>query len=112
MGEAKVTEDHCVWKVTKPLNTTCAMFTYRRLADITGTWKLVAVHNIEAAYKQRGVPESIVKTMAAGELPIVSSMLARECSAGQVIQKQILEPLHGSQERNSPSKLENRLCMK
>jgi len=63
--EAKVTEDYCVWKVTKPLNTTCATFTYRRMADFFGDWKLVAVNNVEAAMLLFGLPESMVKTMAA-----------------------------------------------
>jgi len=63
--EAKVTEGHCVWKVTKPLNTTCATFTYRRMADITGNWKEVAAFNNEAAMLEFGMPEAQVKTIAA-----------------------------------------------
>merc|ERR1712141_44348 len=106
--EAKVTEGHCVWKVPKPLNTTCATFTYRRMADITGTWKLVAVHNIEAAYKQRGVPEAQVKTIAAERPTHSVKYVGKGISAGQAIQKQCpFHPLHGSQERSSPIRFKN-----
>merc|ERR1719233_637964 len=63
--EATVTEDQMIWKVTKPLNTTCATFTYRRMADITGNWKEVAAFNNEAAMLEFGMPEAQVKTIAA-----------------------------------------------
>jgi len=61
--EAKVTEDLFVWKVIKPLNTTCATFTYRRFADIIGKWKLVAVNNGEAGLLESGMPEEAIKAL-------------------------------------------------
>jgi len=63
--EATVTEDQMIWKVTKPLNTTCSTFTYRRMADITGNWKEVTAFNNEIAMLEFGMPEAQVKTIAA-----------------------------------------------
>jgi len=63
--DATLTDDLFTFKVTKPLNTTCATFTYRRLADITGTIKLVATSNGEAALREYGMPESMIQSIAA-----------------------------------------------
>merc|ERR1712242_181892 len=63
--EGTLTDDHYIIKVTKPMNTTCATFTYRRLADITGNWKEVTAFNNEIAMLEVGMPEAQVKTIAA-----------------------------------------------
>jgi len=67
--EGTLTDDQFIIKVIKPMNTTCATFTYRRLADITGTIKLIAVNNVEAGLREYGMPDSMIKSIAA-ERPI------------------------------------------
>jgi len=67
--EGTLTDDHYIIKVTKPMNTIHATFTYRRVADITGTIKLIAVNNVEAGLREYGMPDSMIKSIAA-ERPI------------------------------------------
>eukprot|EP00088_Acartia_fossae_P067360 TRINITY_DN8408_c0_g1_i5.p1 TRINITY_DN8408_c0_g1~~TRINITY_DN8408_c0_g1_i5.p1 ORF type:complete len:411 (+),score=159.90 TRINITY_DN8408_c0_g1_i5:59-1291(+) len=67
--EATLTDDLMVFKCTKPLNTQSGTVTYRRLADIFGTWKVVANANIEGHMKAMGLPDSMITTVV-NERPV------------------------------------------
>jgi len=63
--EGTLTDDMFVYKVAKPLNTQTGSITYRRLADITGDWKVVSMSNIAAGMKEYGMPADLIKAAEA-----------------------------------------------
>jgi hypothetical protein len=67
--EAHLTEDHIVFKITKPLNTQHGSITYRRVADIFGQWKMIALDNAETLMKACGLPDEMIAN-AVAERPI------------------------------------------
>jgi hypothetical protein len=55
--EGTVTDDHMIFKVTKPLNTQTGTITYKRLPDVVGSWKTIAMDNAEAIMKASGMTD-------------------------------------------------------
>ena len=63
--EGTVTGDHMIFKVTKPLNTQTGSITYRRVPDILGSWRIVAMDDAEAIMKTCGIPDEQAAQMLA-----------------------------------------------
>eukprot|EP00088_Acartia_fossae_P052150 TRINITY_DN5876_c0_g1_i2.p2 TRINITY_DN5876_c0_g1~~TRINITY_DN5876_c0_g1_i2.p2 ORF type:complete len:478 (-),score=188.04 TRINITY_DN5876_c0_g1_i2:196-1629(-) len=63
--EGTLSETHFTFKTTKPLNTQCGSIVYKRLADICGQFKVVAVSNLEAGLKEHQVPQQMIDALVA-----------------------------------------------